>query len=143
MDSQVAQPPDVAGILGVPAAAIGQVFDLPPGEAQQCPLGGVPPLGVLPGMALLPGLFRQVEQGTGAAAGQEGGHMPDGGGAGLGPALVVPALQHVLHLQPERRREAAQVDALVGGNRVGVVAEGELRQVRPAQLPPPQSVGCA
>src|SRR5260370_6550614 len=67
--------------------------------------------------------------------------MPDHRGPGLDAALVVPALQHVLHLQPKRGREAAQVDALVKGNQAGVVPADELRKAGPAQLPPPQPMG--
>ena len=142
-DSQVAQPPDVAGILGLPAPPVGQLVDLTAGESQQRSRGVVSPLRVLPGMPLHPGLFGQVQQGAGAAAGQERGHLPGHGGPGLDPALVVPALQHVLHLQPERGRKAAQVDALVRGNPVAVVTAGEPGQVRPAQPPPPQPVRAA
>ena len=115
-DSQQAQLPGVAGILGVPAGALGQVFQDPAGVAEQCPVRG----------GHRGAVQARVEHRPGLRLPQE----PDGAADFPGPhpdrLVVTTALQRVLQFQLQRRRQPAQVDLLMG------------RQARPEAREPGQ-----
>ena len=102
---QPAQLPGVAGILGVPAGAVGQVFQHPAGVAEQSPVRG----------GHRGAVQARVEHRPGLRLPQE----PDGPADFPGPhpdrLVVTTALQRVLDLQLQRRRQPAQVDLLIGG----------------------------
>src|SRR6266496_3803884 len=131
-------PPDVLGILHLPAPAVLELFDLAAREDQQGNRGAAGG-GLATREPLPPGLLRPVKQGGHTAAGDEAHDMPDPGWRCLDPLLVVAALQRVLHLQAELAGELAQVKPLVAGDRV-LIDASELPGVGPARLPPARGV---
>ena len=116
-DAQVAEPPGITGILDVPAAARVELLDRAAGIDQQRPAGvsvaGTRPPGEPLEPRLPPGVLIAVQQRGRRAGGQERDHRLDRARRDLDRAVIVPALQGVLHLQPQVRVQAAQVDALV------------------------------
>ena len=113
VDAQAAQLPGVAGVLVVPALSLRQRGDLAAGVDQQ--RGRLPGLGGIGPAGLPPGLLAAVEQRDGSAGGQPPDQGPDRGRLGLQRGLVPPALQGVLHLQPQLRGQRGQVRALAVG----------------------------
>ena len=104
-DPQPAQLPGVAGILSVPAGALGQVFQDLAGVAEQPPVPG----------GHRGAVQARAENRYGFRLPQE----PDGAADFPGPysdrLVVTTALQRVLQFQLQRRRQPAQVDLLMGG----------------------------
>jgi hypothetical protein len=117
------QPPDVTGVLGFPAGALGQLLDHLAGEQQERRVGRA-----LAAARLLPPLvFGQVQQRfhvgvAGLADGPAGNLVRQGDGR-----LVRPALDRVPHLEPELGRQAAEADP---GPAAQQAVLGELAGVR-------------
>jgi len=139
-NSKAAHVPGVAGVLIVPAGALGDGGDLAVRVDQQrdrvlAPHGmkraGGPPV-----------LLAAAEQRGLPAAGEPADHGPDSGGLGPDHVVVVPALQGVLDFQPQPVGQRGQVRPFpaVGGL---IVTGGEFLQVRAAELLPPPVVGVA
>ena len=95
-----------------------------------------------PGGGGPPACLAAVEQRGRPAAGQPAGHGPHGARPDLGRVVVVPALQGVLHLQPQPVRQRGQVRPFPAAG--GLLAlRGELRRVRAACPLPAPPVGIA
>ena len=110
--------PGIAGILGVPAAALGQVGDLPAGPGQQRDRV------VLLAERVPPFLLGPVQQRGRPAGGQEPDHDHHDERRGLARALAGPPLERVLDLQPQLRGQAVHEDALMDGDRVVIEIPG-------------------
>ena len=130
--------PDVTIVFAVPAVALGEVGDDAVSEHQQ-PAG----VGVQLARPLPPAGFVVVEQRAHLGGDQQPHHPADDGRGDLAAALVVAALQRVLHLQPQRRRQRPQTDGLVGGQASRDEPVGELSRVRAAVAAPGVGVSMA
>ena len=136
VDPQPAQLPGVAGVLVVPAFPFGQRGDLAVGVDQQ--RGRLPGPGGIGRAGLAPGLLAAVEQRDRSAGGQPPDHGPDRGRLGLHHVVVPPALQGVLHFQPQLRGQRGQVRALMVAVCGLLVAGDEPGQAGAAEsFPPP------
>ena len=115
VDVQLAQPPHVAGVFDLPAAAAGEVFDMAARVKQQ---GGRPPALGSRRDDTGPGFLRPVQQRChlGARQGMHRGLRDDRHDLGL--PLVAAPLQRVLDFQLELCRQPLQVDMLTPGRDV-------------------------
>ena len=104
LDAEAAQLPGVAGILGVPAAALGQVVDLRGGTQAS---SAVALLRRLPSASRHSCSVRSSSEDAPLAARNRTMMMTTRGGA-LPVALVAAALERVLHLQPQLPGQAAR-----------------------------------
>ena len=114
VDAQVAEPPDVPRVLGVPAGAERERLDAaarveneraPAAPVSRRVEGGPPFLGLF-------------QQGGRARGGQDRHERVDFPRRQFRVPLVAAALQDVLHLQPEPGGQPPQVDVLLAGSRV-------------------------
>ena len=112
--AQVAEPPDVPRVLGVPACAERERLDAaarvedertPAAPVSRRAEGGPPFLGLL-------------QQGGRTRAGQDRNERVNFPGRQFRVLFVAAALQDVLHLQPEPGGQRPQVDVLLAGSRV-------------------------
>ena len=130
------QPPDVAGVLGFPAGALGQFLDHVAGEQQERRVGRALASARLPPPLVLGQVEQRFHAGVAGPADRPPGDLVrEGDGR---PAR--PALDRVLHLEPELGREAAEVDP---GPAAQHAVLGELAGIGGTQLPPPGVVGLA
>ena len=114
VDAQVAEPPDVPRVLGVPAGAERERLDAAARvEDERAPAAPLPRR--MEGGPPFLGLF---QQGRRARAGQDRDERVDLPGRQFRVLLVAAALQDVLHLQPEPGGQPPQVDVLLAGARV-------------------------
>ena len=128
LEAEAVHLPGVAGILGVPAAALGQVGDLPAGPGQQRDRVAL----LLP-ERIPPFLLGPVQQRGRPAGGQEPDHDHHDERRGLARPLVAPPLERVLNLQLQLRGQAVHEDALIDGDRVGIeIPGGEAARFGPA-----------
>ncbi len=144
LDAEVAQPPRVAGVFNVPAAAVGQVLDLPASVDDQRPgrgRGGPGRAGRQ--LARPPLLLGPVQQRYGAGAGGEVHHPLGLHGVHLDLPGVAAGLERVLPFQAQLGAQHPQVDAVTVELGLVVVAVGELPGVWPAVPEPPRGVGLA
>ena len=138
LEAEAVHLPGVAGILGVPAAALGQVGDLPAGPGQQRDRV------VLLAERFPPFLLGPVQQRGRPAGGQEPDHDHDDERRGLARALAGPPLERVLDLQPQLRGQAVHEDALMDGDRVVIeIPGGEAARFGTAVNFPRGAVGMA
>src|SRR6266571_9127334 len=139
-DAQAADVPGVAGVLVVPASALGEGGDLAVSVGQQC--DRVPAPGG-PGRACSPPVpLAAVEERGCPAAGQPADHGPHGGGLGLDHVVVAPALQGVLHFQAQPVGQRGQVCLFPLAGRLIAIAD-ERARVRAALPLPLPVVGVA
>ena len=110
LEAEAVHLPGVAGILGVPAAGLRQVGDLPAGPGQQRDL-----VAALPPERVPPFLLGSLQQRGRPAAGQEPDHDHHHVGRGLALPVIVAALQRVLHLQFHLGGQAVQMDPFAAG----------------------------
>ena len=109
--AESAHPPDIARVLGFPAAGLGQVGDHPAGVAEEP--AGASVVDRQPS-SLVPGVFVVVEQRAHVRGGECPHHTHDHVGGELALPVVVAALQHVLHLQLQLRGQPVEPDHLAG-----------------------------
>jgi hypothetical protein len=143
-DAQLTQPPRVAGVFHIPAAAEQQLLDLATCVDQQCP-AGVALRGTCPaGKALLPrlppGVLTLIKDRGNAVGGEETDDSQDGARCDLDGAVVVSALQGVLDLESQVGIKTAQIDTFVAGRRIVLIAAGVLLDIRAAVFLPADPV---
>ena len=134
VDTQVAEPPGVPRVLGVPAGAERERLDAAARvEDERAPAAALPRW-----VERNPPFFGLFQQGRRARAGQDDGERVEFPGRQFHGLLVAAALQDVLHFQPEPGGQPAEVDVLLAG--AGILAGGgELVRVA-ASVPLPPAV---
>ena len=92
-----------------------------------------------------PSIFGPVQKRGHLLSGQEPAHLLDSAERSSDPAFIVTALQGVLHLQSQPRRQMPEVDAFLSGmQRVEVlIGTDELRNIGTTSSYPPDIVSGA
>jgi hypothetical protein len=127
-DVEVAQPPGVSGVLDVPASADGECLDALVGvQDESAPSAAPSPAWP----ELRPDVLRLLQQRGHPGGGQVSEDPRHRGRDQRRLLLVTAALQHVLHLQPQRLGQRPQIDAFAAAARV-LAGDDELVQVRSA-----------
>ena len=137
--SEPAQLPHVAGVLGLPAAAGGEVGDTLVGVYEQASAVAVASSGA--GERLAPGLLVPVTQAGNADLEQERHETRDDFRRGPAGALLEPALDHVGQFPAQRLSQPGQVDDLIARDPHGDELASEHHRVRAPVRAPRRSDG--
>ena len=138
VDAQVAQPPDVPRVLGVPAGAERERLDAAARIEDERAPAASPPRRIEGD----PPFFGLFQQGRRARAGQDRDERVESPGRQFRVPLVAAALKDVLHLQAEPGGQPSQVDVLLAGPRV-LAGGRELIDIGPAVVLPAGVVAIA